>query len=150
METIVKLESISAGYGDEVILKDINLAVEEQDFIGVIGPNGGGKSTLVKVITGLIKPMAGKVIFHKGHDTPGNRCLIGYLPQFNQFDKKFPISVLDVVLSGIADGRKPFKRFSKNEIRQAIINPTLSPSNSLKPTIARYKLSPMAKCHTPS
>ncbi|OQX77252.1 MAG: zinc ABC transporter ATP-binding protein [Bacteroidetes bacterium 4484_276] len=120
METIVKLESISAGYGDEVILKDINLAVEEQDFIGVIGPNGGGKSTLVKVITGLIKPMAGKVIFHKGHDTPGNRCLIGYLPQFNQFDKKFPISVLDVVLSGIADGRKPFKRFSKNEIRQAI------------------------------
>ena len=119
METIVKLESVSAGYGDEVVLRDANLVVEEQDFIGVVGPNGGGKSTLVKVIVGLIKPLAGKVTFHAGHDEPGHRCVIGYLPQFNQFDKKFPISVLDVVLSGIADGRKPFKRFSKKEINQA-------------------------------
>ncbi len=120
METLVKLESVSAGYGNEVILKDANLAIKEQDFIGVVGPNGGGKSTLVKVIVGLLKPQSGKIIFHPGHDDPGHRCLIGYLPQFTQFDRKFPISVLDVVLSGIADGRKPFKRFSKKEISKAL------------------------------
>jgi zinc transport system ATP-binding protein len=119
METLVRLESVNAGYGNEVILKNANLTIVEQDFIGVVGPNGGGKSTLVKVIVGLLKPMSGRVIFHEGHEEPGHRCTIGYLPQFTQFDKKFPISVLDVVLSGIADGRKPFKKFSKNEIGQA-------------------------------
>jgi zinc transport system ATP-binding protein len=120
METLVRLESVNAGYGDEVILKDANLAVKERDFIGVVGPNGGGKSTLVKVIVGLIKPLSGKVIFHPGHNDPGQRCMIGYLPQFTQFDKKFPISVVDVVLSGIADGRNPFKKFSKKETSQAM------------------------------
>jgi len=119
METIVELKSVNAGYGDEVILKDANLVVKERDFIGVIGPNGGGKSTLVKVIVGLLKPISGKIRFHEGHDEPGHRCIIGYLPQINQFDKKFPISVLDVVLSGIADGRKPFKRFTNQEKQKA-------------------------------
>ncbi len=120
METLVSLESVNAGYGDEVVLRDASLSIDEQDFIGVVGPNGGGKSTLVKVIVGLLKPLSGKIIFHPGYYDPDHRSLIGYLPQFTHFDKTFPISVLDVVLSGIADGRKPFKKFLKKERDQAL------------------------------
>jgi len=118
MGKIIELKDIVAGYGDEVILKDVNFSVAEKDFIGVIGPNGGGKTTLVKVMLGLLKPMSGKVITHQNGDT-SNRRMIGYLPQINKTDQKFPISVLDVVLSGLADFVKLFKRFSKQEISKA-------------------------------
>ncbi|MFP4471708.1 MAG: metal ABC transporter ATP-binding protein [Bacteroidota bacterium] len=115
-DKILELKSVTAGYGDEVILKDINLAIYDRDFIGVIGPNGGGKTTLVKLIIGLIKPMSGQVIYtHPAN----NSKLIGYLPQVHGTDRKFPITVLDVVLSGLADGNRIFRRFSKTEIRQA-------------------------------
>jgi len=118
MGKIIELKDIVAGYGDEVILKDVNFSVAEEDFIGVIGPNGGGKTTLVKVMLGLLKPMSGKVIVHQNGDA-SNRRMIGYLPQINRTDQKFPISVLDVVLSGLADSVKLFKRFSKQEISKA-------------------------------
>lgn len=118
MQKIIELKDIVAGYGDEVILRDVNLSVAEQDFIGVIGPNGGGKTTLVKVMLGLLKPMSGKVIIHSNDDLK-NRRIIGYLPQITRTDQKFPISVLDVVLSGLADSVKLFKRFSKQEISKA-------------------------------
>lgn len=118
MGKIIELKDIVAGYGDEVILKNVNFSVAENDFIGVIGPNGGGKTTLVKVMLGLLKPMSGKVITHQNGDA-SNRRMIGYLPQISKTDQKFPISVLDVVLSGLADSVKLFKRFSKQEISKA-------------------------------
>ncbi len=118
MGKIIELKDIVAGYGDEVILKDVNFSVSDEDFIGVIGPNGGGKTTLVKVMLGLLKPISGKVILHQ-NDDESNRRMIGYLPQINRTDQKFPISVLDVVLSGLADSVKLFKRFSKQEISKA-------------------------------
>ncbi len=114
MEKIVDLLKITAGYDDEVILKDVNLTIREQDFIGVIGPNGGGKTTLVKIILGLIKPMSGILTIYQNEKTQ-NRRVIGYLPQVIKTDQKFPISVQDVVLSGLAQAGKLFKRFSKEE-----------------------------------
>lgn len=117
MEKIIELSDVNAGYGDEVILKDVNFAIRNQDFIGVIGPNGGGKTTLVKVILGLLKPLSGKVTLFENEDP--TRRNIGYLPQLNKTDQKFPISVLDVVLSGLADSVKLFKRFTKDEISKA-------------------------------
>jgi len=118
MSKIIELKDIVAGYGDEVILKDVNFSVSDEDFIGIIGPNGGGKTTLVKVMLGLLKPMSGKVIIHQDGDGLTRR-MIGYLPQINRADQEFPISVLDVVLSGLADSVKLFKRFSKQEISKA-------------------------------
>jgi zinc transport system ATP-binding protein len=90
MSKILEIKDLSAGYADEVILRDVNLVVEDNDFIGIIGPNGGGKTTLLKVILGLIKPYRGTVKFFNpaGSNSPGN--LIGYLPQINQIDRVSP------------------------------------------------------------
>jgi len=95
---LVILENISAGYNGNKILDNISLTLEEGDFIGVIGPNGGGKTTLLRIILELLKPMSGRV--KKNIEA----SKIGYLPQVNQFDGQFPITVYDVVLSGMSEG----------------------------------------------
>jgi zinc transport system ATP-binding protein len=118
MKEIIELKDIIAGYGDEVILQNVNLTIREHDFIGVIGPNGGGKTTLVKVILGLLKPMSGKILAHET-DAGEQRRTIGYLPQLSQTDQKFPITVLEVVLSGLAEPGRLFRRFSSQEIAKA-------------------------------
>ncbi len=64
MDKIIELQNVTAGYGEDIILRNVNIAIHRNDFIGVIGPNGGGKTTLVKVILGLIKPITGKVIYY--------------------------------------------------------------------------------------
>lgn len=93
MSNLLELKNISAGYEGKTVLDKVNLTVKSNDFIGVIGPNGGGKTTLLKVILELIQPFGGKLI-----KPPGLR--IGYLPQVNTIDKYFPISVKEVILSG--------------------------------------------------
>nr|NQU92999.1 ABC transporter ATP-binding protein [Bacteroidota bacterium] len=115
MKSILELKLVTVGYDHEIILKNIDLKIYENDFIGVIGPNGGGKTTLVKAIIGLIKPISGKIIYHNNKGKAIEK-LIGYLPQINQIDKKFPISVKDVVLSGLSDRKNIFKRFTKSQI----------------------------------
>ncbi|MEN6457190.1 MAG: ABC transporter ATP-binding protein [Prolixibacteraceae bacterium] len=97
MKKLVEIKNLSVGYDDELVLKDVDLEIHENDFLGMIGPNGGGKTTLIKALLGLVKPFEGKIIFH----IPASK--IGYLPQINQIDKRFPIRVLDVVRSGKAD-----------------------------------------------
>ncbi len=98
MAVLFKIDSLNAGYGNKIVLSDINLTVESDDFIGIIGPNGGGKTTLLKVIIGLLKPLSGKINFSPG-DLKKNQ--IGYLPQVAQGDTLFPVTVEDVVLSGL-------------------------------------------------
>lgn len=103
--TILSLRGIAAAYDKKQVLYDINLDVYEHDFLGIIGPNGGGKTTLIKVMLGLLKPTAGSVsFFHNG--TKSNTLCMGYLPQYTKVDKKFPICVEEVVLSGLSS-RKP-------------------------------------------
>jgi zinc transport system ATP-binding protein len=119
MTPIIELKSVTAGYEGEIILKNVNLTINDNDFIGVIGPNGGGKTTLVRVIIGLLKPISGEVILHHQNMGTDTRKSIGYLPQINKTDNKFPISVIDVVLSGLADRNNIFRRFDKPEIKKA-------------------------------
>lgn len=99
MDSLIILENISAGYNGNTVLENINLNIYEQDFLGVIGPNGGGKTTLLKVLLGLLKPSKGKVVTKK-------KLNIGYLPQYSNIDRKFPICVDDVILSGLAGNGK--------------------------------------------
>ncbi|WP_372752735.1 metal ABC transporter ATP-binding protein [Labilibaculum sp.] len=113
MRNILELKSLTAGYDDKVVLKEVNLLVKENDFLGIIGPNGGGKTTLLKVMLGVLKPMEGELITEKGLGS------IGYLPQVNQIDKKFPISVKEVVLSGLMSHKKIFKRYTKQNKKRA-------------------------------
>lgn len=113
MKKILELVSISAGYDDKIILEDVNLSVYKNDFLGVIGPNGCGKTTLLKIILGLMKPLKGKIIYSYGNN---NNHKIGYLPQFKTMDLNFPIKVFDVVLSGLSSSKNIFKKYTKNDI----------------------------------
>ena len=105
----LELRNVSAGYAGEDAIVEVDFTLAPQDFLGVIGPNGGGKTTLLKVILGLLEPHTGSVrVFGK---TPAHaRRLLGYAPQHSHFDRRFPIRVWDVVLMGRlgARGWKPF------------------------------------------
>jgi zinc transport system ATP-binding protein len=113
MRKILELKSLTAGYDDKIVLKGVNLLVKENDFLGIIGPNGGGKTTLLKIILGILNPMEGEVITEKDL---GN---IGYLPQVNQIDKKFPIQVKEVVLSGLMSHKKLFGKYTSQNKKRA-------------------------------
>jgi zinc transport system ATP-binding protein len=114
-DKVVELKNIWAGYDHIPVVKNVNLTINEDDFIGVIGPNGGGKSTILKVILGVLKPIEGQII--------KKDIRIGYLPQINTFDKQFPITVQDVVLSGLmGDSRKMLwpGRGEKEKVKQLL------------------------------
>jgi zinc transport system ATP-binding protein len=112
MKQAVSLQNLSAGYGRISALENINLTIEAGSFTGIIGPNGGGKTTLLKVMLGLLKPWSGQVrIF--GQNPQHNRRLIGYVPQAATINRKFPISVRQVVSLGRLAGKMPiFHRYS--------------------------------------
>ncbi len=114
MKKLVEIKNLSVSYDKEVVLKKVDLEIRERDFLGMIGPNGGGKTTLIKTLLGLVKPFEGNITFH----IPATK--IGYLPQINQIDKRFPIRVLDVVRSGKPDGQHfSFFKNKKTEIEYA-------------------------------
>lgn len=114
---LIQLTDISASYDEKRVLNHIHLTVYEHDFLGVIGPNGGGKTTLIKIILGLLTPASGSVRFyHQGKEVP--EITMGYLPQYNHIDKKFPISVYEVVLSGLNKQKSLFRRYTAEQHEQ--------------------------------
>ena len=113
---VVRLEGVWVQYNGVPILEGINLAIEQDDFLGIIGPNGGGKTTLLKIILGLISPSRGKVSV-LGKPPEKSRSKIGYVPQHNLFDRDFPISVGDVVLMGRYGKSGLFRRYSSEDRR---------------------------------
>lgn len=104
---LLNLHNLSAGYEGRAIVSGVNLSVSANDYIGVIGPNGGGKTTLIKTILGILKPIGGSIEY-------ADRSMkIGYLPQANTIDREFPITVLDTVLSGLSSSKGLCKRYTK-------------------------------------
>lgn len=115
----VKLTDVWVSYNGTSVLEGINLTVQQNDFLSIIGPNGGGKTTLLKVIAGLVRPVRGAVrVF--GESPAGARSLIGYVPQFSHFDRDFPISVFDAVLMGRLGKAGPGRRFGKKDREKAL------------------------------
>ncbi len=110
MATIVELENVWVWRGKNLALKDVTLRIEEGKYIGLMGPNGGGKTTLLKTIAGLIKPDRGKVKI----SGPISRT-IGYVPQEQRLDPDFPVTVYDVVEMGVHTGLGFFHTVSKSE-----------------------------------
>ena len=92
----IEVEDVTFGYGREVILDHVDLVVRDRDFLAILGPNGGGKSTLLKVVLGLLRPWAGRVDLHLRR----RRGAIGYVPQFADFDRDFPLDVQSMVMMG--------------------------------------------------
>ena len=102
-QSAISINNLSFSYESQVVLTDVNLTVQPFDSICVVGPNGGGKSTLIKLIIGLLKPDSGSVrIFGASPETANLR--IGYVPQYAQYDPQFPISVFEVVCMGCLSG----------------------------------------------
>ncbi|NNE93282.1 MAG: ABC transporter ATP-binding protein [Verrucomicrobiales bacterium] len=119
---IVCCENVYFRYGNPWVLEDVSFTVPAGESLAVIGPNGGGKSTLLKILLGLEEPNRGSVSILG--ETPENaRCRMGYVPQAMRFDPLFPITALDIVLMGRLD-RLKFGRFSKHchEVAKEALN----------------------------
>jgi zinc transport system ATP-binding protein len=105
MRAAVQINNLNVSYNNLKVLEDINLTVAENDFIGIIGPNGGGKTTLLKALTGIIEPDSGSIkVF--GKSISEENGLVGYVPQFSSFENTFPISVYNVVRMGMIHKRQ--------------------------------------------
>ncbi len=118
METIVQLKDVTVQYDETTALENVSLDIYPDDFLGVIGPNGGGKTTLVKAILGTI-PHSGEVAYSPTLSERGHR-LIGYLPQQAEFDRSFPISVVEVVMSGLQAEKGMLKRYTSADRKRAM------------------------------
>ncbi len=115
---IIEVRDLWFSFGGQPVLKEVSLTVHPGDFLAVIGPNGGGKTTLLKLMLGHLAPNQGTVrVF--GHPPREVVSRIGYVPQEITINKSFPISVLDVVLMGIMRGGGGWWRFSKADIQEA-------------------------------
>lgn len=110
----IDIKDLSFSYGDLMVLDKVNLSIKEKDFLGIIGPNGGGKTTLLKIMLGLLEPDSG-IITVFGQPVEKGRRLIGYVPQRMNFDREFPVSVFDVVLMGNLTHRKWFEHYTKED-----------------------------------
>ncbi|RHL03795.1 MULTISPECIES: metal ABC transporter ATP-binding protein [Bacteroides] len=136
---LIEIKNLSAGYDSRTVLRNVNLTVYDRDFLGIIGPNGGGKTTLIKCILGLLKPTAGEILYSdkrfvasdKQRGTAQRPALttnrsvlkMGYLPQYNSIDRKFPITVEEVILSGLSSQKSLISRFTathREKARQVI------------------------------
>ena len=99
----ISIRDLSFSYETQVVLADVNLEIQALDSICVVGPNGGGKSTLIKLIVGLLSPDSGDVLVF-GEKPEVARLGIGYVPQYARYDPQFPISVFEVVCMGRLNG----------------------------------------------
>ena len=116
---IVEINDLSFSYNGEPVLRNVNLSVRQQDFIAIIGPNGGGKTTLLKLILGLLKPDSGKILVD-GQAPPKASACIGYVPQNVHMNSRFPITAMDVVLMGKLDTKKRWTRQQAANRREAL------------------------------
>lgn len=132
---LIEIKNLSTGYDNRTVLRNVNLTVYDRDFLGIIGPNGGGKTTLIKCILGLLKPTAGEILYSdkrfvasdKQRGTAQRPALttnrsvlkMGYLPQYNSIDRKFPITVEEVILSGLSSQKSLISRFTATHREKA-------------------------------
>ncbi len=120
-EIAIVLKDINVTFGFFNVLSDITVSFPASEMTAIIGPNGGGKTTLLKVISGLIKPDSGTVkIYNEDVEIAREKGWLGYVPQAAQFDRLFPVGVEEVVLMGsLKKHLIPFKRFSSEDIEKA-------------------------------
>jgi zinc transport system ATP-binding protein len=116
---IVEIKALDFAYNGEAVLQDVNLTVRPRDFMAIIGPNGGGKTTLLKLILGLLVPHRGTVRVDGRAPHKASAC-IGYVPQDVHMNRDFPITAIDVVLMGKRDPRKRWVRKTAANRREAL------------------------------
>ena len=115
---MINVKNVCFSYEDLPVLTDISLSIEPGSFIGIIGPNGSGKTTFLKLLAGLLEPTKGSILF-SGKSPKDYRKKIGYVPQFQNRDKLFPITVFELVLSGLPNKLRWFGNYSEEEKEKA-------------------------------
>ena len=118
-DEVIRLEDVWLYYDGMPALEGINLSLYKDDFLGIIGPNGGGKTTLLRLLLGLAKPSRGRITI-LGEPPNKGRKHVGYLPQRSLFDSDFPASVLEVVLMGRLGHTVMFRRYNSADREAAI------------------------------
>jgi zinc transport system ATP-binding protein len=108
MESLIEIRDLTFGYDTVPVLEGVTLNILDRDYVLVIGPNGGGKTTLLKLIMGIVRPWSGSIRFRDGLESR-----LGYVPQFSSFNKNFPITAFEMVLTGCVDGRNYFRRYGR-------------------------------------
>jgi zinc transport system ATP-binding protein len=103
---------VSFGYDSRLVLEGVNVQVQKGEFVAIFGPNGGGKTTFLRLVMGLLKPKEGEILLF-GRPPQSGSCQIGYVPQSSQLDRQFPISVEEVVLLGCLSRLTPWGAFPK-------------------------------------
>jgi zinc transport system ATP-binding protein len=121
-EPVIALEGVTFSYDGSPVLEDVHVEVDREDFACIVGPNGGGKTTLLKLVLGLLQPARGKVrVF--GVAPAEARARMGYVPQSYAYDAQFPVRVLDVVLMGRVHQSRwlgPYTRADKEAAAEAL------------------------------
>lgn len=110
-EKLLSFSHVDAGYPHRPVLTDVNLDISRGDFIVLTGSNGGGKTTLVRLMLGLMRPTAGQ-FWRARH------IVMGYQPQYQHIDRQFPITVEELVLTGLQNRLRPWQRFSDSHHRK--------------------------------
>ena len=118
MKPLLEIKNLSFAYEKQKVLEDINLEINPKDFLAIIGPNGGGKSTLLKLILGINKIQSG-IIKVEGKDSTKSLNIIGYVPQNTNINTDFPIKAIEVVLMGHTDKKRFFFGYSEEETKKA-------------------------------
>ncbi len=113
-KNILKIENLNFSYKNKKILENINLEINEGDFMALLGPNGGGKTTLIKLILGLLKPDSGTIKLFND-DIKKNIKRVSFVPQINEIKTDFPIRAIDVVLMGRLRFKGFFKKYNKED-----------------------------------
>ncbi|MDD5509755.1 MAG: ABC transporter ATP-binding protein [Dehalococcoidales bacterium] len=117
---VLEIEDLWVKYDGTVVLEAVDLSLYHRDFLGIIGPNGGGKTTLLRTVLGLINPDRGKVrVMGKPASDVNVRGHIGYVPQYSLFDRDFPVNVRDVVLMGRLGAKRLFHNYRAADINAA-------------------------------
>lgn len=133
MTNTIEVDTIFFQYEDTAILENVSFSIKPGEFVGIFGPNGGGKTTLLKLLMGFLKPQKGKIEV-LGKTPEDARVKIGYVPQISHLDRQFPITVLDVVLMGCLE-KSFFGSYStkaKEKAREALAKVGLSPFENNK------------------
>ena len=119
MSYAIETNKLVIGY-DEPLTNEIDLRIKEGEFVGIIGPNGGGKTTLLKTLLGIIKPIKGKISIFGEKNPRKFRKLIGFVPQRTFYDEKMPFFVIDIVKMGLFSNKPLFYRLKKEDYENMI------------------------------
>lgn len=115
-QLLIKAEDIAVRYGSKTALENVSFDIFKGDLVAITGPNGGGKSSLIKSILRLVTPCTGKITYFEG-EKEVNALSFGYLPQKNNIDSRFPITVREVVASGLYENKVNLTgKFSKENL----------------------------------